>query len=155
MKHEYRIEKRIAAHVPLGDNAVHQFLERILAMLKRIERRLFDFLKVFSKSFLSGRECAQGQRVDKHPHHVREIRMRTPGYRRADNNLLVAGETRQQCAVRSQEHHINGDSCVQGQLLYRFRQCSPQLEINPVACKASQGGTREIGWQLQDRQLAR
>ncbi|MNG00938.1 hypothetical protein D3C84_838960 [compost metagenome] len=75
LKDKHDVEQRIAAELTLRLYLLHQLLERIRAVIKRLERGLYDFSKEVPECQFVLRSIAERQRVDEHPDDGVHIRM--------------------------------------------------------------------------------
>lgn len=97
---------------------------------------------------------AYGQRIDEQPDQPFQLGATTARDRAANHHLGLTGKTRQQCAPRSQQGHVQGDALPLRQRAQAGGQLTIQSHVEACTGKILLRRTRPVGRQCQQCRCA-
>ena len=120
----------------------------------RPERGLLHAIEQLSKSGITGKTCAQCQRVYEQPDDIFSFRRVPSGYGCADNDIFLAGVTMQQGFERGHQSHEERDALFLAELFETLRELPRETNCMVRAAEGFESllvRPRMIGGQFQNR----
>ncbi|MQY32001.1 hypothetical protein NRB56_76150 [Nocardia sp. RB56] len=102
---QHGLEQRVAGLGAARRQHVHEAFERQLGLIEGRQIGNTNSLEQFRERFARPHGGAQDQGVDEHAHHTVEDGVTAAGDRRADDDVLAAGQLAQQDGQRGVQHH--------------------------------------------------
>ena len=151
VQRERHLEQRVPAHVPIGLQLRHQRVERHLLVRERGERVRMHPLHELPEAGVAVDTGAQRQRIHEESDQRLQLGAVSPGDRKSDDDVFLAGVAMQQRVVRREKHGERRDPLLPGQRRDARRQRRLQAEHSPRAAEGLDLGPLPIGGQIDDR----
>jgi hypothetical protein len=148
---EHGLEQRAVRQAARRLQQVHHLLERQVLVVLRGQRLGLDPLQQPGRVRLAGQVDAQRQRVDEEADQTLGLHPRAVGHRRADHEVVLAGQARQQGRPRGQQRHVQRGAMALAQRLQRPAERRVQFHGHGGAPRVKAGRPGPVGRQLQQR----
>ncbi|GMU11135.1 hypothetical protein ASNO1_73890 [Corallococcus caeni] len=146
---EHHLEEGGAPRDALGLQLLHETLDGKLLVLLGAEHRLAHLAQERAEGVAARHARAKHLGVDEEADEAFHLSARAARHGRADGDVLLAAVAGHQQLPARQQRHVEGGTFLLRQGLECVRQLSGQQHVMPSPPAVANGGTREVGGQLQ------
>ncbi len=151
---EHHLEHRLRGQTPLGIERLDHLFERHVLMILRCQCGGTHLRQQIGDAGRAAQVDAQRLGVDEEADQSFEFAARAVGDRRADHDLILTGQSRQQHGPAGQHGHEHGGAVALAQRTQRGGEVAIEGDLDTIAAIILQCRTRVIGGQFQQRRCA-
>ena len=150
LQREQDLEQRRVGEAALGAELVDHPLERQVLVRVGAEGGLAGACQQCSEGRVAPEVAAQGESIDEEADQALRLEAVAVGHRRADHQVLLAGEARQQRLEAGEENHEEGRSALPAEAGQGARQLRRQVDRQAAAAPRRQRRARAVEGQIEN-----